>query len=226
MGRKNAPAALSTHDAAVWHTIDINQRLERGGLAERPPIPTMFRPHLGPGERVLADGGVVLREFCSAGDGSYHHDSSFFFASGAGGLALTGAFAAARAVGNSRRKAAAASAAAQQWRPIASGRIFVSTHGFYLQEPTGMHPWVLSAITGMEVVAPGVSMLSGNSDRGAICWLVESEWAELVFTLWAHQLYPQHPQLTSFAWIPPGWQQRVTQAGMALPSYGRSELPS
>lgn len=221
MRKRAEPPGLSRHDSAIWHTIDIMQRVERGGLDQRPTQQTMFRPHIGTGERVLSWGNYQLCEFTAAGDGSYAHNNSMFFATGGVGLAMTGAFAAGRAIGNSRRKAQAAADARQCWRQLAAGNIFVSTHGFYFHEPSGLLTWSFGSVSGMEVVGPAAVTIMGTSDRGQVYWLLNSEWAELVFTLWAHIMFPDHPQLRSMAWIPAGWQERTTAAGHALPSLPR-----
>lgn len=224
MGRGNLSPSLSGHDAAIWHTVDIVQRCQRGGVHDRPTIAPTFVPHLGSGELLFAQGTFELADYRAAGDGSYAHNGGFFLAGGAVGLAATGAFAAGRAIGNSRRRAQAASDAIQCWRPLSAGTIWVGTHGFYLHDSGGLLSWSFGSVTGMELVGPGAATLSGNSDRGPIYWILQSEWVELAFALWALAVYPQHPQFTSFTWIPPGWQERVATAGHQLPSVGRTEL--
>lgn len=213
------PRPLSDHDAAIWHTIDVNIWMDEGRLDERPSIGTTFPLRFDSRERALAQGDFTLFTYSSAGDGSYSHNGGFFFATGAAGLALTAVTAAGRAAGNSRRRAQAASDATTTWRPADSGSLVVSSFGFYLIAQQGFHPWVFPAVTTAQMVGPGQLLLSGDSDRGPIQWILASTWAELVFTLWARAIHPQHPQLAQRDWIPPGWSERLQQSGHVLPAH-------
>lgn len=217
--KSSGPRPLSDHDAAIWHTVDVNMWLDEGRLDQRPPIGTTFPLRFDPCERALARGDFTLLTLTSAGDGSYTHNGGFFFATGAAGLALTAVAAAGRAAGNSRRRSQAEADAALQWRATESGSVIVSSHGFYLAAQQGFYPWVFPAVTTAQMVGPGQLMLSGNSDQGSIQWIVASAWAELIFTLWARAVHPQHPQLTTLEWIPPGWSERLRESGHGLPSH-------
>ena len=40
-------------------------------------------------------------------------------------------------------------------------------------------------------------------------WAIASDWAELVFVLWALARHPRHPQLINGEWLPPGWLEHA-----------------
>ncbi len=210
-------ANLSPHDAAIWHTCHINELIDSGSLGSWPVLGTHFPPRLGTGEHMLVSGGFVLHDHTAIGDGSYVHDGSFFYASGRGGLALTAGLAGVTALGNASRRAAARADATPQWRVIDHGQLWVSTHGFYLMTANGLFPWGYDSIEGAQLVAPASVWFTGQSDSGQIAWILASDWAELIFTLWARVRHIQHPQFEGGRWVPPGWRERVIDAEAALP---------
>ncbi|GHS90372.1 hypothetical protein AGMMS50218_18010 [Actinomycetota bacterium] len=84
--------------------------------------------------------------------------------------------------------------------------LVVSSHGFYLDEPTGPLAWCWQAITSMQVTGPEMVELVGQADDGTtVRWALVGQWAELVFGLWAANIHPRHPQLVAGQWLPPGW---------------------
>ncbi len=210
---------VSPHDLAVWHTVDINLYLDEGHLEQRPVIGTPFPLRHSHEERALAEGEFTLLTYVASGDGSYAHSSGFFFATGPAGLALTALTVAGRAAANSRRRREAEEAAALRWRPTERGHLTVSTHGFYLRGSTGFFPWPYVAVSTAELLGPGQVRLSGSSDQGSIDWIITSVWAELFFTLWARTVHPAHPQFVGRTWVPPGWADRLTREGHALPAH-------
>ncbi|UUZ45907.2 hypothetical protein LP422_08500 [Janibacter limosus] len=170
-----------------------------------------------------------LSAHTSGGDGSYIHGSAPFVAVGRGAalgasLAISGAMAVGVAAGNARRRAAAAQAANHQWRPIDHGNVYVSTHGFYLHTPQALHTWSFGSVRAAEMVCPGHVAVSGDSLNGPVQWILSSLLAEMVFTQWARQIHPQHPQLVSHSWIPEGWVQRVEASRYDLPSFGTRQV--
>lgn len=214
---------LSAHDSAIWRTVWINDLMDRDRLAEVPSVSTVMAPSIGEGERVVADGRFTLLDFIAGGDGSYVHKSGggfiamgrpAFIVGSAAGMALG---AAARAAGNSNRRNAAWAAAQKQWRQIDVGGINISQFGFYLHTVNGIHVWNWWSISAAELVAPGQVSISGDSQNGAIRWIVQSEWAELIFTMWARARHPQHPQFLAGRWVPPGWADRVRASEYDLP---------
>lgn len=209
---------MNDHDYAVWHTLDIMRRIDRGRLHERPPVATTFAPQIARDEHGLACGPFRLLGYCTAGDGSYVHNSSTFFAWGRGGLAMTAGFAAGQAIGNASRRSRARADAQLAWREIDRGHLWVCDRGFYLDTPGGLFTWEWTAVSSMQLVAPASVQVTGNSTSGQIQWIIESDWAELVLTVWAYHCHPNHPQYISGAWIPPGWQERVRATGYSMPA--------
>lgn len=217
-------AELSSSDVAIWRTVWINDRIDAGTFHTVEELPTSFAPHLGGGERVLAGGPFSLFAFAPGGDGTYLHKSGgggFLISNRPGVMAAGASFmlagAAARAVGNSRRRRQAELQAQAQWQQIDAGMVFVSQHGFYLQTPQGLHPWGWESLQAAELVGPGQTVLSGQSESGAVQWVLGSDWSELVFTLWARAHHPKHPQYLGGTWVPPGWVDRVRASGYGLP---------
>lgn len=56
-------------------------------------------------------------------------------------------------------------------------------------------------------------ILAAPSTQGTTHWLLQSQYAELVFLLWAKTRYPGHPQLQHHAWLPPNWAPWATAQG-------------
>lgn len=228
--RRATPEDLSEHDAAVWHAVDILQKLERGAAGQVPNLSAMFPPQLAQGERFLAQAPFRLLSFTAGGDGSYLHSGSApFVAAGRGAmlgatLAASGVMAIGNAAGNARRRAEADRAAQQQWRQIDHGHLYVSTHGFYMHTPHALNTWTFASMTAAEIISPGCMLMTGNSRNGPVQWVINSIQAELLFTQWARQVHPRHPQLTSHAWLPAGWIERVQESPYELPSFGASQV--
>jgi hypothetical protein len=87
------------------------------------------------------------------------------------------------------------------------GNVVVSSQGFYLLDNTGRFDWDWGSIDLMQVVSFSVIVMQGRSTRGPVTWRITSDWAELIFVLWAMWRHPQHPQLVGWSWIPPGWAE-------------------
>jgi len=210
MGKSPAVAPWTNRDSALWHTCEIVADLSQGRYPQSAPqVLTSFLPTLGPEEALWASGPFQLFDYQPIGDGSYVHNSGWFFATGAAGLMATAAIAAARAAGNNSRRASAAAAAQPRWVPIDWGTLHTGSHGVYLHTPTALLTWGWPSFTSMSMMAPGTVHLNGNSDRGQVSWILEADWAELVFVLWAVTVHPRHPQLVNGEWLPPGWLERA-----------------
>ncbi len=182
-------------------------------------MPTAFPPRFAPDERVYTGGRFVLSDYGALGDGSYEHDGGFFFATGTLGLALTAGAMAGRAIGNNARRNQAAQDAQGRWKVIDQGQIFVGTHGFYLVPDTGgLLSWGYGHLTSAQMAGLGTLWMTGSSDRGPITWIIQSGWAELIFTLWARLVHPQHQQYATGAWVPPGWADRIRAMRVAMPT--------
>lgn len=74
----------------------------------------------------------------------------------------------------------------------------------YLRYPSVLQ-WQWSDLTSATMVGPGSMHLTGRSVNGEVSWLLESDWSELAFILWALERHPAHPQLLGGGWLPPGW---------------------
>ncbi|MGE9783980.1 hypothetical protein [Janibacter sp. G368] len=222
--------ALDAHDVSIWRTVEVMQKQDRGLSRDIAEVSTVFAPQLGRGERMLGSAQFRLLSFTSAGDGSYMHQSGGgFLAVGSGpliaaSLAASGLLALGRAAGNASRRNAAAQAAAHQWRQIDAGVVVVSDHGFYMQTPTALNPWGYGAISGAEVIAPGCVAFTGSSQSGPVHWVLISNLSEMLFTQWARQVHPTHPQYIGHGWIPHGWVQRVQASPYDLPSFGTPQI--
>lgn len=201
-------------DTALWNTCRVAYFVETTGQVPGPPVGTMFP--LVEGEIALAVGPLIVDEYRAAGDGTYQ--TSTFVAGGSGvfGLAMLAATAGGSAIGNANRRARAAQNAAVMWRHQTSGHITVTTHGFYIHDQQGLWRWDWDSIDLLQVAGPSTVVMQGRSTRGPLTWRLFSDWAELVFVLWAHSRHRQHPQYLSGEWIPPGWAQWATAQGYPL----------
>lgn len=207
---------ISSHDEFLWHTLSINARLDAGRYETIPTLQVMFAPMAN--DLVWGAAFFNLYSWGAPGNGSYVRDNGFFFATGGLGLALTAGTALARAAGNRSRRRQAEANAAPRWLHIDQGTVYVSNLGFYLAAPNGLHTWTWEAVTSMQMLHPGQASLTGTSNNGPIHWLLATDAAELIFTLWARVRHPNHPQLTSRAWLDLGWYDRMAKAGRALPT--------
>ena len=71
-------------------------------------------------------------------------------------------------------------------------------------------------MTSASMVAPESIHFSGQSSTGPVSYLVSSEWAELIFVLWALVRHPSHPQLIAAGWLPPGWIDHANRHGQPV----------
>ena len=207
-------------DTALWITCHVVFDTVHGRSPEH-RIDTLF-PLTG-GECAVAAGNLIVDSFHAAGDGSYARSSTFVWGAGAFGLAVAAGSLAASAAANASRRNRAAADAQPAWRPLLGGTIFVTTAGFYIQTLQGLFPWAWESIDLMQVVAFNVVILQARSADGPITWRITSEWAELVFALWALRRHPDHPQLRDGSWLPPNWLPWATAQGYR-PHLNRPQL--
>ncbi|QQS02190.1 MAG: hypothetical protein IPK37_07600 [Austwickia sp.] len=219
MGRLSGPEeqAQRQQDAAIWRTLLVNELLDVGRFDQVETVPVVFAPQLAPDERFVGSGAYQLYDFGAVGDGTYERSTGFFFAGGPAGIALTGTVAAARAIGNASRRSRAAADAMPRWKVIDAGQLWVSQHGFTLRGRGGLQAWSWHAILAAELVGPGRVCFDADAHPQSVQWILQSDWAELVFTFWARDRHPQHPQFLGRTWIPPGWAERTVARGHALP---------
>ncbi len=175
------------------------------GLATDFAVPGQY-----PDNKIFGSSPFSLHSFEAAGSAEYAHNSSAFFALGRGGLALTAAFFAARGIRNARRRKTAERNAEPRWQRRDSGILFVNQFGFYMRTPTDLLVWHWDAIVQGRMIEPGMFAFLGDSTRGRVHLVVESDAAELVFACWALTKVPNHPQLLEKIWLPPDWLQRYS----------------
>lgn len=209
-------------DTTLWHTCRIVSELLAG--TEPAPVPTVFAPD--PGERIWAAGSLAVDSFTTVGDGSYlHQGTTAVFGYGKTGVALTAASVIGGAIGNARRRHAAEHAATPAWHRIIGGSVFVSNHGFRIQDQSGLFAWNWESIDAMEIGAYNLVGLQGRSADGHVTWRLISEWSELIFVLWAMNRHPQHPQLRNGGWLPEGWIRWATEQGYPPPIPSAPVIP-
>ncbi|MDP9905964.1 MULTISPECIES: hypothetical protein [Arthrobacter] len=210
----------TARDEALWTTAELAVLTMRGQLGQRQHLPVPFALRLGgPEERIVAHGGFQLLSWHAPGDGSYAHSHGMMVATGRGGLAMMAGFAAAQAIGNASRRRQAAEMAQPRWVPIDHGTVAVSNFGFYLHSPTGIHAWNWHGIHMASLVGPGQLSIDGVSENGPIKWILHSDWAELVFMLWASVCNPTHPQMTDRTWLPQDWMTKAMVHAMSNQGY-------
>ncbi|WP_158685307.1 hypothetical protein [Microbacterium halophytorum] len=209
--------AWTPADTAMWHTIAIVSDL-RGERIPRQRVSTLFP--LAPDELALATGPFQIDSMRALGDGSYVHDSSFVFGTGTIGLAMTAGTLIGSAAGNTQRRAQAAADAQVAWRPDFGGTITVTTRGFYLATASGLLRWTWSDIQLAQIEWFTVLVMQGQSENGPVTWRVTSDWAELVFALWALSVHPDHPQFVGDSWIPGGWIEWASAVGYPVAGAG------
>jgi hypothetical protein len=191
-------------DTALWHTCELAASLARG---ERPvpqqAIAAAFPPRFAYDEQYWASGGFTLSTFFASGDGTYESRTTFVGGTGLFGMTLGAATLVGSALGNAKRRRAAELAAAPRWQTTDGGVLYASGHGVYLQSArAGVVGWSWSDIVMGEMVGPGQLQLQAVGNEPMI---LGSDWAELVFATWALCRFPQHHQLLTGAWLPPGW---------------------
>jgi len=197
-------------DAALWHTCRIASELVQRRVP-RDRVPTYFP--LRHAEVAFVQGPVAVEAFHAIGDGSYSTSSTILAASGRFGLALGVATMAGSAIANASRQAQAAADATPMWRPALHGSVVVTSQGFYLLDHAGKLDWDWASIELMQVVGFSCLVMQGQSANGPVTWRITSDWAELIFVMWAMARHPQHPQLLDGSWIPAHWPEWAAHQG-------------
>ncbi|WET78707.1 hypothetical protein P3102_32435 [Amycolatopsis sp. QT-25] len=217
MGRKKTkstgPPPWTQRDETLRYTCYLAAMVAGGhDLSRMPEVLAPFPPANADDERLWAVGQFVLSDFRALGNGSWQVSTPMVFGTGAVGLGLVAGSLIGGAVAKSRARAAAQAAAVPRWMPIERGAVYVSAYGFYLYTPQ-VFRWRWTAMTAASVVAPATVHFTGDSDNGPVSWLLQSDYAELVFVIWALNQHPQHPQLVTGGWLPQGWLQHARAHG-------------
>ncbi|MBG0740772.1 hypothetical protein IV500_15460 [Paeniglutamicibacter antarcticus] len=226
MGKKPQdyePDRWSSRDVALWTTAELAVATLQGNLAGMPvtAVPFALRLSNAGDEGVYAHGAFRLLDYRAPGDGSYAYNSSTMLATGRGAVPLMIGVAAVRAMGNAGRGSAAASLAIPRWLQIEQGTLAVSNYGFYLHTATAVLAWDWHSIHFAELIGPGALRIQGQSPQGLVNWIIESEWAELVFFFWAGVRNPTHPQYVTRTWLPEEWLTRAFVFSRSEPGVGQ-----
>ena len=208
---------ISPHDSAVAFALYVNDLLDRDGTTgDTIQWAAPFPGQLGPKETFLTQAPFQLREFTAL---QWRDGTSTAQSPGVAAI-LTGSAADAvvmgQAVGTIIASSRRRDAETPQWRVIDSGLVYISILGFYMQTARSILPWPWESIQSGELVGPGMFKFSGESTSGAVTYIIESDMAELIFTLWSRIVHPVNPQFTSGAWIPTGWADHMEAAGLTI----------
>jgi hypothetical protein len=189
----------TSRDDALLHTCRIaNLMITQGDLSQVQEVIAPFRPQV-PGEQLWSEGPFTLWDWRAVGDGSWEMPRHTIVDLALGPAAIVNRFVKIR-----RAQRDAVSATVPRWVEAARGTLFTSVYGFYLYTPQPqVYPWPWEGITIAELIQSGSVRLTGTNSNGPFKWLLQSDWAELVFVTWALTLHPKHPQLNS--WLPSGW---------------------
>ncbi|QKV78285.1 hypothetical protein [Amycolatopsis sp. Hca4] len=236
MGQKTAANPVppwTQRDEVLWYTCYLAALLAGGqSTQDVHEVLAPFPPTIGGDEKFWACGSFVLSDFRALGDGSWQVSTPVVFGTGAVGLGLVAGTLVGGSIAKSRARRAAQAAAVPRWVPIEQGNVYLSQYGFYMHTPSVLR-WPWTDISGLSVVAPATVHFSGNSEHGPISWMLQSDWAELLFVSWALAVHPRHPQLVTGGWLPPGWveharfHQRAPRAapGAGIPGIAAPEAP-
>ncbi len=212
------PSPAWTHrDDALLYTCHLARLVHQAGdLSGLAQVIAPFPAELGPDDRLWASGPFVLREYRALGDGSWQTSGFIAGGTGAFGAGLLAASLVTNAATKNAARARAAADATPRWHPIDHGTLYVGRYGIVLHTPAVL-PWTWTEITSATMVWPGGVHFTGTSSRGPISWVLESDWSELVFILWALTRRPTHPQLLGGGWLPPGWTDHAGAHPQTVP---------
>lgn len=217
------PTEWTDRDAALLHTCRVVAVLqERGDVTAFPEVVGPFPP-ARVDEQFLATGPFTVWSWTALGDGSWSVSTPSVAGTGTLGLGLAAGSILGGAIARRRARREAAAAAQPRWVPISHGALYVSQHGFYLHTPM-LLTWHWDRITTADLLAPGAVHISGTSTDGPVTWLLHSNWAELVFVLWAMARHPRHPQLLT-GWLPDGWAERARAMHQPVPPLAAAPRP-
>ncbi|CCM63033.1 hypothetical protein BN381_150146 [Candidatus Microthrix parvicella RN1] len=183
----------SDHDEAVFTTYEIIGYIAHDMVPPR--IASTFRLAYG-GDEVLVASGLYSRSIF--GTGGLQQESGRWTPNVVRGY----------------RKVKGLEARRQRWRPQDAGEIYVSTKAYYLRPKGAPAPicFGFDRVVETAIVAPGLIETSLNfDDGGTYKFQVQSDWAELVFWMWAGVFAPHHPDCSN--WTPPGWGARARLEG-------------
>lgn len=202
-----AAGAWSRADEALLRTVNTWRQLQGGAALHSVASALALPPRFSPTEVMLASGRYRLL--------SWHHRPAvsrrrpLFFGWGAAGLRAAAWLQLGAAVGRGSSTPSPAS-----WRATDDGFATVSDQGFYLTSARHARTdaWEWLAIANMTLIGSSAVRMTSTTDRGGITWMVECEWAALLWLLWsATQAGASLPNVQAF--VPDGWLQRAAALG-------------
>jgi hypothetical protein len=95
-------------------------------------------------------------------------------------------------------------------RRIREGRIYVSTHGFYLRTRSRLTTWPWEYAGSVAVARRSAVRFSGSTGRDyPTSFTLQTHWAELVFCLWSLARLPRELRVLNLPWLPHDWRQHA-----------------
>ena len=209
--------AWTARDSVLYATCEIFVAAVNGRLKERSIPAHTFAPQFSLDEQVLAAGEYDLAWWGAVGNGSYERHTFIAGGSGALGVGLLGATALGSAIGNASRRNQAALDSTGMWRLVERGIVNISDRGVYLQSPVSFRPFAWSHIMQADLAAQTVLQFVVQTSSGVEHLALTSDWAELVFVLWALAVHRNHPRLVTTSWIDPEFFDKCRDHGYAPP---------
>ena len=221
---------MTNTDMARWIACDTYRRLHaRESLEPVAGVQQTLRPRFSDTEQMLATGPHELFECSPTGDGSYRpHNSGWWIVTGIlffPALIVWIIVAMVNDHRNSVDQKEAWQAAQPHWHLVETGQVTVSTHGLYLETSTGVSPWDWEAFDSVTMQGESAVLLRGQSTTGSVSWILRSDWAELVFVLWAAAVHPTHPQYQANSFVTTEWVNKIHALGYTLPGETLVRLP-
>ena len=182
-------AAWTSADEALRSTVEVLAAVAAGRLQDRRPV-RVIDPLIAPGdELVLVEGTYSLRGPLTPGDGLYEDAGD-------------------------HRVLDSLTITHRAERRIAEGRVYVSTHGFYLRTRSGLTTWPWPLADSIHVVKRSVARFRGSTGRHyPATFTLRTHWAELVYGLWSLERLRIEGDKRLVTWLPAGWRHHAQLHG-------------
>lgn len=217
MGDAGGQEMWTERDSVLFASCEILAAATSGQLGSRPVLAHSFALRFAQDERLLATGAYQLHWWGAVGDGTDASRTTIVGGTGIIGIGLLGATAFGSAAGNANRRARAAADASSQWRPFDAGYLHISDQGFYLQGSSGFRSFCWSHVVEGDLTAETMFAFNAMTTNGTDYFCLTSDWAELVFMLWALAVNRNHPRLINNSWINPAFFEKCQRLGYPTP---------